>query len=100
MKLSLPVSIAAGLLLSLAPAFISATCFATRDVGSNIQALKGGALDRRSCFSKKKDDDYEDDEDEGYYRRYARSYNSDGDYGYGKHDGYSKDKYEYDGDDY
>jgi hypothetical protein len=62
--------------------------------------LKGGALDRRSCFSKKKDDDYEDDEDEGYYRRYARSYNSDGDYGYGKHDGYSKDKYEYDGDDY
>ena len=69
--------------------------------------LKGGALDRRSCFSKKKDDDYDDDdddddddEDEGYYRRYARSIDYDGDYGYGKHDGYSKDKYEYDGDDY
>lgn len=64
--------------------------------------LKGGPLHRRTCFSKNKDDedDYED-YDEGYHRRYARSPSSySGDYGYGKYDGYSNDKYDYRGHDY
>ncbi|KNZ47921.1 hypothetical protein VP01_603g2 [Puccinia sorghi] len=103
MKLSFSLSLAVGFLLSQVPALISGSCFAARDVEtSKIQALKGGPLHRRTCFSKNKDDedDYED-YDEGYHRRYARSPSSySGDYGYGKYDGYSNDKYDYRGHDY
>ncbi|KNZ47920.1 hypothetical protein VP01_603g1, partial [Puccinia sorghi] len=66
MKLFLALTCAVGLFLAEAPALTSATCFAARDVGSNIKDLKSGPLNRRSCFEiikkKKKYDDYDEDE--------------------------------------
>jgi len=102
MKLSFSLSLAVGVLLSQVPAFISGSCFAARDVEmSNVQALKGGPLHRRTCFSKGKDDEDDYGDYGGYHRRYARSPSSyGGDYGYGNYDGYSNDKDDYKGDDY
>ncbi|KNZ59324.1 hypothetical protein VP01_1759g3 [Puccinia sorghi] len=83
-----------------APALSSATCFASRDVGSNIKDLKSGPLDRRSCFEIKKkkkhhyhpkEKEYDYDgyyEKEGYYGEKGQ-YGEKGHYG-GGHGGYNR----------